>query len=261
MEELLNAGAAALEGADEETVEETGRDAGAQDDVVRISSLDGQAETGQETGEAREDAPADGDAGHEPRYDQQAINKAIAARLHAERRKHQSDPVYRVGQMLVEQYDGLPREEAAARAMGDLMQAKAAQLSQDPLAMAREIAMQRYLPRAEPVDEITQTAERMLDEVTTLQAEGHIPKDFNLAQRLKSSPAFAADCRDYGVKAALRMAELGAPAQPKLPASMRPTGSAQTKGLDIAGMSDEQFATLRARIHRASAQGRTVKLD
>lgn len=276
-----------ITGVNEAAVEETPIQAAAEqeDDVVTVADLMGdepedQAEAQEEQGEQQqeEDAPEaqNGAADQpepEPRHNnaRERENNAFAKRLAAEKRKMETDPVYKLGRELAARYGG-----DAAKAMTEMRKQQAQELAQDPVKLAEYMLNRndRVEPDPEPEPEPAyETDQQKADRIVT-DIRNVLGDRADLQSYIDADPDFMQNCDEFGAAAAVKMANRARAAAAKnqtianklaknrsLPQPIRPSNNAQTKAPDFSQMSDREFAAFEAKVKKAQMDGKKVKLE
>lgn len=223
---------------------------------------------------------SDGAEPERPIQNQTDFNAALKTRL-AEKeatvsRRYTSSPEYQLGKMLLAermQKDGVSAEVAAQRIRQERIDQRAQQYKQDPQEFYRDYLQSQTQPAPAPQANPMQNAPQ--DEASTLAQQlydakqaGILPDSFDPNKHITRE--FISDVQRFGVEAAARIFQVQTASTDSIvselerrrqqPQPIRPTGgSVSAPKIDIANMTDAEFAALDAKIGDAMAKGKRVK--
>lgn len=193
-------------------------------------------------------------------FTKQEFDEAVRRKSEYLQRGLQNDPYYQAGRALAQKFGDIDPMEAAQKLIQENVEARAQELAQNPQELAKQLLMQQ-IPR--PVNMVQEQARQIAADLKMMHDMGELPEGFNLDAYAQSYPNFIQDAKDYGARAAVKIAASAIQAQQllqnqSLPQSTRPNNNAQPEPPDFQRMTSAEFADFEKRMDQAILEGKRI---
>lgn len=230
---------------------------------VNVNDLYNEAMPQGETVVEQDAQPAQqADAAPERLFTRQEFDEAVRRKAEYLQKGIQNDPYYQAGRALAQKYGNMNPMEAAQKLIQENVEARAQELAQNPQELARQLLMQQ-IPQMPQVNMVQEQARQIAADLKAMHDLGELPEGFNLDAYAQAYPNFISDAKEYGARAAVKIAAANIQAQQlsqnrALPQSTRPNNNAQPEPIDFKRMTSAQFADFERRMDQAILEGKRI---